>query len=342
MSRMEYILPDNGKQRLGWIDMMRGICMFLVILHHSGAPELYQRFLSPFFLSGFFFISGYLFLNPQKSFDGKLKFIRVVETLLIPYFLYATLTYFVKALYVEVWQQGHWNIFISYFEELLLGKKLWFMSVLVVCEVALTAFLSVSRKPMWIATFTVGVAVLWCGTSLSSGKFYPWYLGQACIALLFMSAGIGARIYGQMLQVVMKKSVAITLGMVYLSWVALDYHYHLTHIMFASNCFEPLWLFLLVALVGVMALAGIVSHLPNFSWLTALGRNTLVFYFFSNQVIMLVFSQVEKLQIGNYYISSWLVAAVSSLLLAIPVVVCNKYLPWMAGKCTIISKRYSL
>lgn len=176
---MEYILPDNGKQRLGWIDMMRGICMFLVILHHSGAPELYQRFLSPFFLSGFFFISGYLFLNPQKSFDGKLKFIRVVETLLIPYFLYATLTYFVKALYVEVWQQGNWNIFISYFEELLLGKKLWFMSVLVVCEVALTAFLSVSRKPMWIATFTVGVAVLWCGTSLSSGKFYPWYLGQA-------------------------------------------------------------------------------------------------------------------------------------------------------------------
>ena len=140
----------------------------------------------------------------------------------------------------------------------------------------------------------------------------------------------------------MKKSLAITLGMVYLSWVALDYHYHLTHIMFASNCFEPLWLFLLVALVGVMALAGIVSHLPNFSWLTALGRNTLVFYFFSNQVIMLVFSQVEKLQIGNYYISSWLVAAVSSLLLAIPVVVCNKYLPWMAGKCTIISKRYSL
>lgn len=139
-----------------------------------------------------------------------------------------------------------------------------------------------------------------------------------------------------------EKSVAITLGMVYLSWVALDYHYHLTHIMFASNCFEPLWLFLLVALVGVMALAGIVSHLPNFSWLTALGRNTLVFYFFSNQVIMLVFSQVEKLQIGNYYISSWLVAAVSSLLLAIPVVVCNKYLPWMAGKCTIISKRYSL
>ena len=89
-----------------------------------------------------------------------------------------------------------------------------------------------------------------------------------------MSAGIGARIYGQMLQVVMKKSVAITLGMVYLSWVALAYHYHLTHIMFASNCFEPLWLFLLVALVGVMALAGIVSHLPNFSWLTALGRNT--------------------------------------------------------------------
>lgn len=339
---MKNIGDDIGKQRLGWIDMMRGICMFLVILHHSGAPDLYQRFLSPFFLSGFFFISGYLFMNPQKPFDGRLKLIRVIETLLIPYFLYATLTYFVKALYVEVWQRENWDIFVPYLKELLVGKKLWFMSVLVVCEVALTVFLSISRKLMWIAVFTVSVCVLWCITPLSSGKFYPWYLSQACIALLFMSAGIVVRMNRRILQVVTIQSVTIILGVVFLIWVMLDYHYHLAYIMFASNCFEPLWLFLLVASLGIMALIGIVSHLPNFSWLVALGRNTLVFYFFSNQVMMWVFVQVERLQIGNFYISSWVVAIISSLLLVIPVVVCNKYLPWMAGKCKIISKRYSL
>lgn len=338
---MEHIINNSAKLRLEWIDMMRGICMFLVILHHSGAPELYQRFLSPFFLSGFFFISGYLFMTPQKSFNGRLKLIRIVETLLIPYFLYATLSYFIKVFYVEVWQQGNEDIFIPYFEEILFGKKLWFMSVLVVCEVALAAVLSVSQKPIWIAIFTVSVGILWYITPLSSEKFYPWYLGQACIALLFMSAGIGVRMYSRILQMITIKSVTITLGIVYLGWVALDYHYHLTRIMFASNCFEPLWLFLLAALLGIIALIGITSHLYHFSWLTALGKNTLVFYFFSNQVMMLMFAQVERLRIQNYYISSWLVAIASSLLLVAPVVVCNKYLPWMAGKCKIISKSYA-
>ena len=40
-------------QRVTWIDAMRGVCMFMVILYHSGAPVEYDKFLIPFILSGF-------------------------------------------------------------------------------------------------------------------------------------------------------------------------------------------------------------------------------------------------------------------------------------------------
>ena len=90
-------------QRVTWIDAMRGVCMFMVILYHSGAPVEYDKFLIPFFLSGFFFLSGYLFYTPGSRWDWKHKLIRVSETLLIPYLLYWTLTYFVKAFYYDVY-----------------------------------------------------------------------------------------------------------------------------------------------------------------------------------------------------------------------------------------------
>lgn len=136
----------NSTNRIEWIDKMRGICMLLVILHHSGAPDEYQKFLSPFFLSGFFFISGYLFENPNKTFDWKLKLIRIFETLFIPYFIYGTITYFVVAGYTEIYQKGNYDVISPFLKELLLGSKLWFMSALIISEIVLTFILFLQGK----------------------------------------------------------------------------------------------------------------------------------------------------------------------------------------------------
>lgn len=48
-------------QRILWIDYIKGICMFLVIMSHSSWPEGYDLLFSPIFLTGFFFVSGYTF-----------------------------------------------------------------------------------------------------------------------------------------------------------------------------------------------------------------------------------------------------------------------------------------
>lgn len=124
--------------RIDWIDSMRGIFIFLVILYHSGAPIEYVKFRTPFVMSGFFFLSGYLFYAPEKPWDWRYKLIRIAESLLLPYLLYWALTYFVKAAYYEVYLQGNGDIFVPYFRELLSGSKLWFMSAIIVGEIILT------------------------------------------------------------------------------------------------------------------------------------------------------------------------------------------------------------
>ncbi len=41
--------------------------MFMIILAHSGAPEEYTWLYNPFFLSAFFFVSGYTFRPMQNA-----------------------------------------------------------------------------------------------------------------------------------------------------------------------------------------------------------------------------------------------------------------------------------
>ena len=40
---MEAILINNcgGQKRIKWLDILKGISMFMIILAHSGAPEEY-------------------------------------------------------------------------------------------------------------------------------------------------------------------------------------------------------------------------------------------------------------------------------------------------------------
>lgn len=39
----------NKKDRLEWIDFMKGFCMFSIVMCHVGWPKLYNRFFYPFF-----------------------------------------------------------------------------------------------------------------------------------------------------------------------------------------------------------------------------------------------------------------------------------------------------
>lgn len=335
------IVEVKGSARIGWIDSMRGICMFLVILHHSGAPWEYNKFLAPFFLSGFFFLSGYLFYSPGKSWNWKCKLIRIAESLLLPYLLYWTLTYFVKAAYYEVYLKGNWDIFLPYLRELLSGSKLWFMSAIIVGEVLLAGILSVSRNSFYLAGMIVLVSLLWWLTPLSVPfELWPWHLPAACIALCFMLLGVIVRTRNLLVCLEKKWAMALAL-LVYPVLYALDVVFDINRVTFACNYFGNLLVFYLYALCGIAFVYVLCSKL----WfrnrvLHYLGRNSLLVYFFCNQVILLIARLTGNG--GDIPACLWSVQAAcgACLLLALPVEVTKRWLPWMAGRCRVVSRKY--
>lgn len=74
-------------KRIEWIDTVKFICIFFVILSHleTNTPFL-TTFYSPFFLTSFFFVSGYVY-KPGRKFA---KFLyKKIRQLFIPWLVFS-------------------------------------------------------------------------------------------------------------------------------------------------------------------------------------------------------------------------------------------------------------
>lgn len=128
----------NEKKRIPWIDFVKGICMFMIIMCHAGWPYWIERFLNPFFMSALFFVSGWTF-NPKSTFkqfvSGKAK------TLLIPYISFGIINSLLAYL-------ADGDPLIVRFQGLLLSRAgynddLWYIACLFVIEML---FYWIARK----------------------------------------------------------------------------------------------------------------------------------------------------------------------------------------------------
>ena len=71
----------DRKDRIDWLDVLKGILIVFVVLSHSYPPDIYRYFFTPFFLTMFFWASGYTF-SMKKS--GKEFLLNKCRSLLLP------------------------------------------------------------------------------------------------------------------------------------------------------------------------------------------------------------------------------------------------------------------
>ena len=77
-------------KRIDWIDNLKGFSILLVLLGHSFISEDFYRLIYTMHMPLFFSISGYLYKN--KNEDIKQFVLRKAKSLLVPYFIFATLS----------------------------------------------------------------------------------------------------------------------------------------------------------------------------------------------------------------------------------------------------------
>lgn len=122
-------------RRIVWVDMARGLAMLTILWAHTSVYYA-DGFASSYTLTVlnalavFFFVSGYLFISPDKQFSVGNKMRSVLRSLVVPYLIFTLAMALPKAVV-----HGSDINLLSLIMPVLNGEASWFVSSLIVVQV---------------------------------------------------------------------------------------------------------------------------------------------------------------------------------------------------------------
>ena len=116
----------NSSKRVEWIDITKGIAIFLMVIGHSSLPIAGNKFIWSFHMPLFYIVSGML-LNKERysKFEEFIK--RCIFSLLIPYIFFTIIVTIINSIFDVgvIWSpKDGWGAY-----------ALWFVEVLFVSEI---------------------------------------------------------------------------------------------------------------------------------------------------------------------------------------------------------------
>ena len=232
--------------------------------------------------------------------------------LVIPTLLFSTIIYLPKVLF-----HGGDVTWGDYFFDVFGGISYWFTSALVVAQVVLLTLLLFKRRSMgfYVAiTFLLAGLGLWLNlgrTSTSPETYFPWFYKTGLEYTFVMVLGGLYYRHEAMVDKTMKFGWVLVAG-VYVWLIAATWETHSLKMMGLSGICN--------ALGGVAILCGIAliillsKQLHRIKWLEFIGRNSIVFYFFSGVIPAACGLLAQHVVPEGSYLVTLSVAVVSVLL----------------------------
>ena len=131
VSMKEGIHLGLSKERVGYVDLYRGIGIILMIMAHIGFGSLFDHYIHAFHMPMFFFVSGYFFKSrpPGEFFKQK------ILNLLIPYCVYGTIIYFCWKVLFQTSEESLSYTLLYMNSSRFVAAALWFLTALFVANV---------------------------------------------------------------------------------------------------------------------------------------------------------------------------------------------------------------
>ena len=342
--RMQF--ADMPDREIKWIDTARALCMMAVYWVHSEiyygvSGGAYGYVVLPFYVNAFFFVSGYLFFrkyldSPGAGPDSCRGVANVIFRLMLPTILFSSFIYIPKKLF-----HGDALSFGQYLYDVFGGLSYWFTSALAVAQLLLLALVRFRRLGMWhyvvlsCAFFALGV---W--SFIATENTFPWNYQAGLSATLFMSlGGVYFKHEGEVNKWLVPYGVMLAAG-AYVLGVALTWRSQSLAVMVP---FQVDFWGLVVVFCSIISLVALARVLPPLTWLRFVGRNSIVFYFFSG-VMPAMWSTVLRLCFPGLqcYGGTLLVLVLSLALSAVLCMVINRYFPFLldARKLSCLWKRF--
>ncbi|NMM95243.1 acyltransferase family protein [Bifidobacterium oedipodis] len=280
----------HSQQRIQWIDIARALAMFLVFFGHLG--ETWFPLLQPaldaiytFHMPLFFLLSG-LFFKPGVRLSDLAR--KRARTLLIPYYVFSVLALIspvVKLLQPSLYAEAGKSTTTNPLHEILSivlsqgNSGLWFLWSLFVALLALWLILRLTKGNriaqlivllLCLATDYATAGAVWRDTM-------PFQLGRIFEATAYVGLG---HLIAQTFDIrswdhipVIQKVACFAAGL--LAFLSLEF-ITVTHPVCTSPASWPL--VFLTTLAGIATSISASLLIPEYEWLSVIGRDSLVFY----------------------------------------------------------------
>lgn len=189
------VLPQEEKQRILWIDIMRGILIILMVLGHCGAP--FTKAIYMFHMAAFIFLSGYTARPKKQPLLGCIW--KRAKGILVPYVVWNMAF---MAFYSMLQRRGNYLLFpetyalgpqdfIKNLATTDLGGATWFLPVLFTTSVLyqlLYCALKAGKCERFVPIAAILLGIL--GFHLCrTGRFLPYMFDLSLHGLIYYAAG---------------------------------------------------------------------------------------------------------------------------------------------------------
>ena len=320
------------KKRIGWLDSSRGIAFLAVLYSHlEYSNPFILKYFTPFFLSAFFFVSGYLFKT-------EMSFLKVLEqrtrTLLFPFLIYGTLMLALRQFAsfkseVIPFKDSFINMIIQDGSD----SSFWFIPSLFIFSLFFYWFAKPCKSGkafliMALSLFIANWAIKKFG--LPNLNYRMDTMGYA---LAYMALGKAFKIYEESIVKLMSLKIIIPTFIIYLALISFDP----VRISYTGSPY--LIDALIITSLGLFLLIFISRHVENSKLIIFVGSNSLLYFCLHGKAYSLVQTVIHKLINISltenplaFTVTGFLVAFISALLLIIPIFIINKWLPFTTGK----------
>lgn len=310
----------RNKSRLAYIDALKGITIFLVLLGHN-SPNTYITYMIYFFhMPLFFFMSGYLSKGREQITKSLYK---KAKTLIYPYIMYGCLIIVYNSLFDYVRHNFMKDKLIKRIIALLYGNYIWennsdyigtlWFLVCLFCTVIIGEYIIKNcQKNRWKSIILVlGLILMGWGSEIFKERFnlrLPWCLDVAFVAAIFYMGGYLVKKikYRFTMRVcVILEIIGIAFG--WLNYIYMEkQEYCLLRTDMLNMNYGNMILFLLSSLnicIGTLELFKLLSDKLKISWLEEVGQASMVL-----MIVHIYVNQIVMMFLNHFDLNRWIVA----------------------------------
>ena len=326
-------VADQTKKRLQWLDIMKGILIFFVILSHSYPDPVSERFFTPFFLTMFFWVGGYTF-SLKDSF--KTFIISKLRHLVIPLFILGGMRVVIVSVLSGFGELPD-RIIGLFLQRDCIYDEMWFLSCLFMAELLLYGLIRVlkgikKREIMFATLLFAGLLLLILGYVIIEfvGVKIFWELELALLMVFYSACGYVWRKSGEKTEILLKIPVVLICLAAYIAlWILVpnDVNIHAEKLgvfplfFLESLIVMPVLIFICIKLEGNIIGKG----------LSVLGANSLFFFAFGGFGREIFYRVTDMVGLER---SAWMAYACAIFTFALmtgPAILFKKWFPFAVG-----------